>query len=318
MYNVLILDPIAPEGVALLKDHHCNVRFLQDKSLENIKQNMVDVDAILVRTTKITAEIINAGPKLKVISRHGVGVDNIDVATATKRGVYVTNTPLANTVSVAEHLIGMMIVLARQIRKADLALRDGRFEARNEYIGVELEGKTLGIIGLGKIGQKVGRIAALGLGMKVIGYDPYIKPEQLDGMITLTTNWDQVFRNSDFVSVHLPLLDSTRGIIGMNEFQMMKRSAYFINGARGAVVKEADLIRTLQDGVISGAGLDVYEQEPPLKDNPLFAMENTVVTPHMAAHSHDAMVKMATHAAQGIIEVLQGHQPSWPMNILKD
>jgi D-3-phosphoglycerate dehydrogenase len=318
MYNVLLVDPIAPEGVALLKDHYCNIQFLQDKSLENIKRNVVDAEAILVRTTPITQEIIDAGPKLKVISRHGVGIDNVDVAAATKRGIYVTNTPVANTVSVAEHLIGMMIVLARQIRKADLALRAGNFEVRNQYIGVELEGKTLGIIGLGKIGQKVGRIAALGLDMKVIGYDPYIKSEQLDGTITLIANRDQVFRDSDFVSVHLPLLDSTRGIIAMKEFQMMKRSAYFINGARGAVVKEADLIRALQDGVISGAGLDVYEQEPPQKDNPLFAMENTIVTPHMAAHSNDAMVKMAIHAAQGIIEVLQGQLPSWPVNKLKD
>jgi D-3-phosphoglycerate dehydrogenase len=315
MQKVLLVDPIAAEGIDLLKQNGLQVELLQDNSVENIKKHVVDADAILVRTSKITREIIEAGTKLKVVARHGVGVDNIDLQAASEKKIPVTNTPHANTVSVAEHVMGLMIALAKNMRKTDLALRDGHFEVRNKYIGVELEGKTLGIIGLGKIGQKVGKIAAYGFGMKVIGYDPYVKPEQLDPAIEMTSDWDRIFKESDFVSLHMPLLESTRGIVGIKEFKMMKRTAYFINAARGSVANERDLIQALQEGLIAGLGTDVYDQEPPVKDNPLFSMDNTVVTPHMAAHSHDAMIKMATHAAQGVIEVLvKKEKPSWQVN----
>lgn len=315
MQKVLLVDPIAAEGIDLLKQNGLQVELLQDNSVENIKKYVVDADAILVRTSKITREIIEAGTKLKVVARHGVGVDNIDLQAASEKKIPVTNTPHANTVSVAEHVMGLMIALAKNMRKTDLALRDGHFEVRNKYIGVELEGKTLGIIGLGKIGQKVGKIAAYGFGMKVIGYDPYVKPEQLDPAIEMTSDWDLIFKESDFVSLHMPLLESTRGIVGIKEFKMMKRTAYFINAARGSVANERDLIQALQEGLIAGLGTDVYDQEPPAKDNPLFSMDNTVVTPHMAAHSHDAMIKMATHAAQGVIEVLvKKEKPSWQVN----
>lgn len=315
MQKVLLVDPIAAEGIDLLKQNGLQVELLQDNSVENIKKHVVDADAILVRTSKITREIIEAGTKLKVVARHGVGVDNIDLQAASEKKIPVTNTPHANTVSVAEHVMGLMIALAKNMRKTDLALRDGHFEVRNKYIGVELEGKTLGIIGLGKIGQKVGKIAAYGFGMKVIGYDPYVKPEQLDPAIEMTSDWDRIFKESDFVSLHMPLLESTRGIVGIKEFKMMKRTAYFINAARGSVANERDLIQALQEGLIAGLGTDVYDQEPPAKDNPLFSMDNTVVTPHMAAHSHDAMIKMATHAAQGVIEVLvKKEKPSWQVN----
>lgn len=312
MFSVIIVDSIAKEGVALLKQQGFKVEVLKDNSSDNIQKKVIDADALLVRTSKITREIIYAGTKLKVISRHGVGVDNIDLDAATEKGIYVTNTPIASVTSVAEHIIGMIIVLAKHMRKADMALRSGNFEVRNEYIGIELEGKTLGIVGVGKIGKKVGRIATNGLGMKVIGYDPYVK--NVDNFIEITESWERVFSDSDFVSLNLPLTESTYGIVGLKEFKMMKRSAYLINCARGPVVKEVDLIEALQQRMIAGAGLDVFEQEPPKKNNPLFSMENTIVTPHMASHSHTSMVKMAVHAAQGIIEVLQDKNPSWPVN----
>jgi D-3-phosphoglycerate dehydrogenase len=315
MQKVLLVDPIAGEGIDLLKENGLQVEFLQDNRGENIIRRVGDADAILVRTSKITREIIEAGTRLKVIARHGVGVDNIDLEAASERRIYVTNTPNANTISVAEHVMGLILALAKNMRKADIALRGGRFEVRNQYIGVELEGKTLGIVGLGKIGQKVGRIAAYGFGMNVVGYDPYVRSEQLDSAIELTSDWDRVFRESDFVSLHLPLLESTRGMVGMKEFKKMKPTAYLINAARGGVANERDLIEALREGRIAGLGTDVYEQEPPAKDNALFLMENTVTTPHMAAHSREAMVKMATHAAQGIVEVLvKKADPSWPVN----
>lgn len=315
MDKVLLVDPIAVEGIELLEKNGLHVEFLEDNSAEKIKESVIGADAMLVRTSRITREIIEAGSRLKVIARHGVGVENIDLQAASEKRIYVTNTPLANTTSVAEHVIGLILVLAKNMRKADIALRDGRFEVRNKYIGVELEGKTLGIVGLGKIGQKVGLMAAVGFGMKVIGFDPYVKQEQLDSMIELIDDWDRIFKESDFVTLHLPLTPSTRGIVGMKELKMMKKSAYLINGARGAVANEQELIQALQEGLIAGFGTDVYNEEPPAKDNPLFFMENTVVTPHMASHTHDAMVKMATHAAQAVIEVLvRKQEPSWPVN----
>jgi len=311
MKKVLLVDPIAQEGIALMEHAGFEVLALADRSHENILKEVVDKDAILVRTTFITEDIMDAGTKLRVIARHGVGYDNIDVGAAGKRGIVVTNSPMANLVAVAEHAIGMMIVLAKNMRKADIALRQGQFSARNVYIGQELEGKTLGLVGLGRIGQRVGQIAMNGLGMKVLGYDPYIPKNAILQGFAYTDSWEEIFSKPDFVSLHLPLIESTKGLIGMREFSLMKKNAIFINCARGSIVVEADLVAALQNNVILAAGLDVYETEPPALDNPLFTLDNVVVTPHMAAHSKEAMVKMAVHAAQGIVEVLSGKNPTW-------
>ena len=314
MTKILIVQPIAKEGVKLLEEKGFEVKQLEDHNIENIKKEVIDADAILVRTAKIPREVIKCGKKLKVIARHGVGVDNIDIEAATENGVYVTNAPIASDVSVAEHVLGLMISLAKNIRKADIALREGKFEVRNEYIGVELEGKTLGILGLGKIGRKVAIKAAKGFGMKIIGYDPFITQDNVDSVIEVTNSWEKVFKEADFISLNLPLNDKTRGIVGKKEFKMMKKTAYIINCARGPIVNEEELIQALNKGLIAGAGLDVFTEEPPAKDNPLFRLNNTIVTPHMAAHTHASMIKMATHAAQGIIEVLSNKPPTWPVN----
>lgn len=311
MKKVLLVDPIAQEGIALMEHAGFEVRALTDRSHEHILKEVVDKDAILVRTTFITEDIIEAGSKLRVIARHGVGYDNIDVGAAAKRGIVVTNSPMANLVAVAEHVIGMMIVLAKNMRKADIALRQGQFSARNVYIGQELEGKTLGLVGLGRIGQRVGQIAMNGLGMRVLGYDPYIPKSAIPQGFAYTDSWEEIFSKPDFVSLHLPLIESTKGLIGMREFSLMKKNAIFINCARGPIVVEADLVAALKNNVILAAGLDVFETEPPASDNPLFTLDNVLVTPHMAAHSKEAMVKMAVHAAQGIVEVLSGKNPTW-------
>lgn len=314
MFTVLIVDPIAEEGINLLLENSLEVRYLEERSHHSIKNGVTDVDALIVRTSKITREVIENAPQLKVIARHGVGYDNIDLQAATEQGIVVTNTPTANVVAVSEHIIGVMIMLFKHIRRADIDLRKGKFEVRNLYIGTELEGKTLGIIGLGRIGRRVGTIAAKGLGMNVIGYDPYILPDALDADITLIDSWEEIFARPDVVSVNLPLTTSTVGIIGEEELSLMKPSAIFLNYSRGSIVKEDALVRVLEAGKILGAGLDVFEQEPTPADNPLLQMEQVVVTPHMAAHSKEAMVKMATHAAQGVVEVLSGNKATWQVN----
>ncbi len=317
MAKVLIVQPIAEEGVKLLQDQGYTVKQLADASIDNLKKEVVDSDAILIRTGEISREVIAAAKNLKVIARHGAGVDNIDLKSATEHGVQVTNTPIANNISVAEHTIGLMVALAKQIRKADLALREGRFEVRNIYIDVELAGKILGVIGLGKIGQQVASKAARGFDMKVLGFDPFLSQAEVDTLIEVTDDWERVFKEADFISLNLPLNEQTRDMIGKKEFAMMKDTAFLINCARGQIVKEEDLIEALERGEIAGAGLDVYATEPPSKDNLLFKLENTIVTPHMAAHSYESMVKMACHAAQGIIEVLNKQEPTWPVNIIK-
>ncbi len=313
MNKVLLVDPIASEGVELLKKEGFNVKLLTDRSIEALKKEIVNVDAILVRTTLISEEVISRVTKLKIIARHGVGVDNIDIQAATERGIYVTNTPTANNISVSEHIIGFMIAMAKHMRKADIALREGSFQVRSEYISTELNGKTLGIIGLGKIGCQVGRIANNGLGMRVIGYDPYINKDRIES-IEITKDWNRIFKDADFISLNVPLVEETEGLLGMPEFRMMKKTAYLINCARGQVVKEKDLILALQQRLIAGAALDVFEKEPPSVDNPLFRMDNVIVTPHMAAHSEDSLIKMATHAASEIIRVLNQQEPEWPVN----
>lgn len=316
MFKVVIVQPIAEEGVKKLEEQGYEVKLLEDRSIENLKKEVEDADAILVRDARIPREVIECGKKLKVISRHGVGIESIDVKAATEKGIYVTNTPTANDVSVAEHVIGLITALAKNLVIVDNAIRNGGFEIRHKCYGIQLEGKTLGILGLGKIGRKVASRAAHGLEMKVVGYDPYVKQEELGELAEVKSSIEEVLRESDFVSLNLPLTENTRELIGINEFKMMKHTAYFINCSRGQVVKEKELIEALDKGIIAGCGLDVYEIDPPLSDNPLFAMKNTVLTPHTAAHTNEAMVNMAVYAAQGIIEVLSGKQPAWPVNRL--
>lgn len=312
-YKVLIPQDISEEGKKYLLDRGYQIKICSDTSLDTIKNDVQDCDAILARTAHFPAEVIKAGKKLKVIARHGVGIDNIDVQAAVEHGVYVTYAPFSNLNTVAEHTIGLIIAVARNMLKCDREHRKGNFEIRNQLTGIDLEGKTLGLIGTGKIGLLVAKKATLGLDMKVIGYDPYINPKKVPN-IELVNNRDFVFRNADFISLHMPVTRETRGIVGKREFEMMKQTAYFINTARGELVDEAELVRALKEGSIAGAGLDVYAEEPTSKCHPLFDLDNVILTPHNAAHTKEAKVRMAVHAAMGIDEVLSGRKPSWPCN----
>jgi D-3-phosphoglycerate dehydrogenase len=313
-YKVLIPQDVAQPGKDFLREHGYEIKMGSGITADALSRDVADCDAILARTAPYPAAVIEAGKKLKVISRHGVGVDNIDVARAAELGIWVTFAPESNANTVAEHAIGCIMTLARNFLQLDRKTREGQWGVRDTLLGCDLAGKTLGIVGLGKIGRRVARKAALGLEMKVVGYDPFLTPEQVAEVATPAASVDEVFGAADFVTLHIPGGAANKGAIGKKQFGLMKRTAFFINAARGDVVVEADLVQALREGTIAGAAIDVYEKEPPLKDNPLIGMDNVLLTPHNASQTRECMIRMAMHAAQGIHEVLSGKQPTWPVN----
>ena len=315
-WNVLIPQDITPAGKKYLTENDCEVRVLDDCSVENICKNCVDVDAMLVRTAPYPREVFEAAKKLKVMARFGAGVDNIDLKAATEHGVQVCNAPIANSNSVAEHTIALILACAKNLIIQDDACRRGDFEARNRIKGRELEGKTLGLIGCGHIGQLAAQKGVYGFGMKVIGFDAYADPAKIPEYIKLVSDPDEIYRKADFISLHVPLTESTRNMIDARIFGLMKPEAVLINCARGGVVNEKDLFEAVKSGRIAGAGLDVFEKEPVDEANPLFQLKNIIVTPHNAALTVEASDRMGLHAAQGIIEVLSGKKPTWPVNQL--
>jgi len=313
-YKVLIPQEILDEGKDWLRARGYEIKMGSGIKADDIARDVVDCDAILARTAPFPARVLEAGKKLRVIGRHGIGYDNIDVAKATELGIWVTNAPESNAGSVAEFAMGCIIALARNFIRSDRETRAGNWLIRDKMVGSDLEGKVLGIAGLGKIGRRLARKASLGMEMKVIGYDPYLAPEAFPEYATPVATWEELFASSDFISLHMPGGEKNRGIVGRKEFSLMKKTAYLINASRGDVVNEAELVEALKKGVIAGAALDVFAQEPPEKDNPLFSMDNVFLTPHNAALTREAMVRMALGAAQGIDEVLTGRRPTWPVN----
>jgi D-3-phosphoglycerate dehydrogenase len=313
-YKVLIPQDVMEEGKEYLRERGYEIKMGSGITVEEIKKDVVDCDAILARTAPFPEEVIEAGEKLKVIGRHGVGVDNIAVKRAEELGIWVTNARESNSNTVAEYALGMILALGRNFVRGDKATRGKDWEFRNRVRGVDLEGKTLGVLGMGKIGRLVAMKAHYGLSMKVVGYDPFLAAGDFPKEVEKVDGWDEIFKSSDFLSVHIPSTPETKKSIGEKEFGMMKESAYIINAARGDVVDEAALVAALQKGTIAGAGLDVYEQEPPAEDHPLFALDNVILSPHNAALTTECMRRMALHAAQGIHEVISGGEPTWPVN----
>jgi D-3-phosphoglycerate dehydrogenase len=313
-YKVLMPQEVASEGKNYLRERGYEIKMGSGTTADAIAADVVDCDAILARTAPFPATVFEAGKKLKVISRHGVGYDNIDVARATELGIWVTFAPESNANTVAEHAIGCIFALARNFLQLDRETRTGNFGIRDKLFGTDLSGKVLGIVGLGKIGRRVAKKASQGLEMKVIGYDPYLEAEQVAEFAAPAESMDEVFRSADFLTLHIPGGDANKGIVGKRQFALMKKTAFFINASRGDVVAESDLIEALRGGTIAGAAIDVYAKEPPAKDNPLMAMGNVLLTPHNASQTRECMLRMALHAAQGIDEVLSGKRPTWPVN----
>jgi D-3-phosphoglycerate dehydrogenase len=311
--RVLVADRVAEPGVERLREV---AEVLVETGLDEaaLCERLATVDALVVRSeTQVTASLLEAGHRLKVVGRAGVGVDNIDVAAATRRGIVVVNSPEANTIAAAEHTIALLLAMARKIPAAVASLRAGEWR-RGQFVGVEVYNKALGIIGLGKIGTEVGR-RGLGLGMRVLAYDPFVTPEQA---LRLGAEWvelSELIRRSDFITVHMPLNRDTRGLLGDAEFAQMRRGVRILNCARGGIVDEEALRRALDAGQVAGAALDVFETEPPPADFWALADTRVVVTPHLGASTEEAQVNVALDVAEQILAVLDGQPPRSAVNM---
>jgi D-3-phosphoglycerate dehydrogenase len=309
---VLLYEPIHEKALAVLREK-AEVRMAQGLEEEALLPLVGDADGIIIRANgRVSRRILEAAPRLKVVARHGVGVEAIDRQAAAERGVVVVNTPTANDESVAEHCIGMMILLAKRLLEADRAARRGDWEARYRLIGLELCGKTLGLVGFGKIGQRVASIAHSGFAMPILYHDVVTYPRAEAALGARRLSLEDVLASSDFVSVHTPLLPTTRGLIGQEALHKMKPSAYLINSSRGAVIDQEALVRALKEKWIAGAGLDVFDPEPLPMDSPLREMDNVVLSPHMASHTDEALYRMAM-VVLDVLAVLEGHPPENPI-----
>lgn len=313
-FKVLLPQYVSDAGKKYLRENDCEIVELDDHSLENICKNIVDCDALLVRTAQIPKEVFEAGEKLKVIGRHGAGFDNIDLKAAAQYNVKVCNTPEAIGDSVAEHTMAMLLACAKKIVFMDKATRSGDWGMRNRIRTSALTGKTLGIIGFGNIGKLAAKKAALGFDMNVLVLKHHPGKGELPDYVKECFSLDEIFAESDFLSLHTPLTDETLKLVNKERLSMMKPTAYLINTTRGPVVDEAALYEALKQGTIAGAALDVFEEEPASKDNPLFTLDNIIVSAHNASHTQESMDRMSLDAAIGIIEVLNGKKVTWPVN----
>lgn len=273
---------------------------------------VADVQAILARVAKITPEVIRAAKHLRVIGKHGVGYDNISIPAATAQGVLVTNTPLANSTSVAEHALALLLAVSRRIGETGRDLAQGRIQAQKIYQGIELSGKVMGVIGLGSAGLRLARMSGHGLGMRVLGFDPYKSPWP-DG-VEQCLELDPLLRQADFISIHVPLTTETRNLIGAAALTTMKPTAVLVNTARGGIVDEAAVVEAVKAGRLAGAGLDVVVDEPLKPDHPLNGVPNIILTPHVAGVTEEAMMRMAQDCAEDILRVLKGERPKYPVN----
>jgi len=309
--KVLVADPIAPEGIEILKKH-AEVDVKTGLKPEELISIIGEYEGLMVRSeTKVTAKVIEAGKKLQVIARAGVGIDNIDVEAATQRGIVVVNAPTANTMAAAEHSVALMLALARHIPQAHDSLKSGAWKRQN-FVGVEVRNKTLGIVGLGNVGSEVAR-RVQGFQMRVLGYDPYVSPEHARNLRVELVPLDQIIREADFITLHLPLTPQSKNMIGAKELSLMKPTVRIINCARGGLIDEQALDQALRDGKVAGAALDVFAQEPP-KDSPLLNNERVIVTPHLGASTQEAQANVAIDAAEQIISVLKGQPVRYAVN----
>jgi D-3-phosphoglycerate dehydrogenase len=311
-FKVLLYEPMHEEGIKLLEEK-CDVVFPDSLEEGNLIGRARDADAIIIRAKgAVTKNLIDSASRLKVIGRHGVGLENIDLMAAKERGIEVVYTPVANTQSVAEQFVALTFVLAKQLRVADMALRAGNWNARYELLGKELHGKTLGVVGFGRIGKQTARICRNGLGMSVLYYDVIDFPEAEQELDAKRVDLKHLFSKADFISINLPLLPQTRGIVNADLLKLMKPTAFLVNMARGPVWNEADVVTALKENWIAGVGSDVYEVEPASADNPLFTMDNFVGSPHMAAHTEESMARMSM-VSRDILAVLEGRKPEFPV-----
>lgn len=315
MYKFLLYEPILEVGMQVLRPMG-EVRMASATDEDTIIAEIGDIDGVIVRARgAMTRRIMEHAPKLRVVGRHGVGVDNIDLAAATDHGIQVVNTPLATVESVAEHTVGLMIAVSKSIARADAHIRAGDFEVRYSIRGREMRGRTLGVIGFGRIGRRVAQICRRAFDMTILYQDVRSAPEMERDIGARRVDLAELLGTAEYVTVHVPLLPETRGLIGEEELALMRPDALFFNTSRGAVLDEQALYNALAEGRILGAGLDVYQREPTPSDNPLFTLENVVLTPHIASSTEESMAQMSL-VAEDLIAVLQGDSPRHPVNRL--
>ena len=315
---VFVPEPIAASGMALLKaECECLAPWGSGDAMppeSRLREMLYAADAVIVRLFRITADDLARANRLKVVAKHGAGVDNIDCQAASAQRIPVVYTPDATTNAVAEHTLALMLALARQVCPAQAALREGRFGERGRFKGAELAGKTLAVIGLGRIGARVAHVAALGLDMQVHAYDPCVSKESYAGPASLEDSLEAVLRKADFLSLHVPLTPDTRQLINAHTLALLKPDCRLVNTSRGAVIDEAALVAALEKGQLAGAALDVFAEEPLPADHPLCRAPNILLTPHISSSTQECLERMSLQAAQGVLDVLQGRRPTYPVN----
>ncbi len=310
--RILVAEQIAPEGLEALREAGHEVVVQTGLQPDELRAVVGDMDALIVRSqVAVDAALIAAGTRLQVIGRAGVGVDNVDLEAATRAGITVVNAPTGNTIAAAEHTLALLLALARKVASADASMRRGEW-ARKQHEGVQLGGRTLGIIGLGKIGMAVAE-RARGLGMTLLGSDPFVTPEQAALRGVELVSIDALLQRSDAVTVHVPLGPRTTGLLDEAAIRRMKPGAFVLNVARGGVVDEPAVAAALREGRLGGAGIDVFEQEPPT-GSPLLDAPNTVLTPHLGASTAEAQVAVAEEIAEQVLDVLAGRPASYAVN----
>jgi D-3-phosphoglycerate dehydrogenase len=303
MYRILIADSLDPSGLALLKESGADVHLLSAEDKPRIQEILPDFDALVVRSaTTVTAELLRAGKRLKVVGRAGIGVDNVDVAAATDLGILVVNAPTANLMSATEHTFALLLSLARRVPYADASTKAGNWDRK--ILGVELQGKTLGIIGFGRIGQRVAA-RARGFDMNVVAYDPFLDAAAARKLEVELLSLEDLLGRADAITLHTPLTEQTRNLLDAKRLALMKKGALLVNCARGGVVDEAALLAALESGHLGGAALDVFAEEPP-KDLTLVRHPKVVATPHLGAQTREAQERISTETAEMVLAALQG------------
>lgn len=303
MIKVLVSDPLAKEGIKILeREKDIEVVVKTKQTPEQLKEEIKGCDAIVVRSaTKVTKEVIEAADKLRVIGRAGVGLDNVDIEAASKKGIVVVNAPAGNTISTAEHTMSLILSLSRNVTKADRSIKNGEWD-RKRFMGVELYGKILGVVGMGRIGTEVVK-RALSFQMKVIAYDPFLSAEKAKKIGIELSSFENLLKTSDYITVHTPLTEDTRYMISDEQFKLMKTGVRIINCARGGIIEEKALKKAIESGKVAGCALDVFESEP-LKDFSLVKMDNVVATPHLGASTEEAQVNVSIDIAEIVLDVL--------------
>jgi D-3-phosphoglycerate dehydrogenase len=314
-FKVLLFEPIHDKGIHHLKDNGVEVVYAPGFEPAQIQSAVADVDGIIARAQgQIDAAAMDCAPNLKVVGRHGIGVDNIEIPAATERGIFVVNTPMAPVEAVAEYVVMAMVALPRKAIQSNRAVREGDWDFRNRAHGPELLGKTVGVVGFGNIGRRIAEICGLGFGMRVLYSDVApAPPEEEQRLNAHRVDLDALLTDSDFVTLNVPLVEGTHHLVGADQLAKMRSGAILINCSRGPVVDEPALIEALDSGAIAGAVIDVFEEEPVAADNPLLAMDNVLLSPHCSGHSSESAENLSMAAAD-VIRVLNGERPEFPVN----